>query len=308
MSTASRHHSEDVDIADFLGSQRKVIDDHLGLFLPAAEEAPPIIHEAMRYGVLNGGKRLRPVLAIAVGTALGVRFERLIHLACALEMIHAFSLIHDDLPAMDNDDYRRGQPTVHKRYGEAIAILAGDALLSLAFQTLSAMPSEDHAEGCKQIEVLQLIARSAGSSGGMIGGQVADITTEGQDFDREQLESIHRAKTGALITASVEGAAILSSCSGAEVSRIRDFGRRIGLAFQVVDDILDVEGSTAELGKTSGKDQAVRKATYPALYGLEESRRMVRVLIESACDDVSFLGSRANILNELARFISIRRF
>jgi len=287
--------------------QKELVDAHLDELLPRAGAYPEIIHEAIRYSVFAGGKRLRPVLALAVGEALGGERARLFPLACALEMIHTYSLIHDDLPAMDNDDFRRGQPTAHKKFGEGIAILAGDALLTLAFQVLAEIPIPvDQAE--TKVKVIQRIARAVGTSCGMLGGQVVDLTTEGKKFTREELDYIHSSKTGALIQGSVEAAALMCDSTPEVSERVGRFGARIGLAFQVVDDILDVEASTAELGKTAGKDRAGGKATYPALLGLEASKEIARKLVAEAAHELDFLGEKAEVLKELARFVSIRRF
>ncbi len=310
MTGTAEESTTDFDVAGYLKRTRTVADRHLDRFLTRAEVGPEPIHEAIRYSVFAGGKRLRPALALATGEALEGRFDRLIHLACALEMIHVFSLIHDDLPAMDDDDFRRGKLTLHKKYDEAIAVLAGDALLALAFHTLAGMPPKSGRAGTDddRLRVILLVSEATGSVGGMIGGQVADIRTQGHSFDQKELEYIHKSKTGSLIRASVLGAALLSDASSEESSALDSYATRVGLAFQIVDDILDIEGSTEQLGKTSGKDQAVRKATYPALHGIETSRKAVVELVDSAVEDLTILGTRADTLCELARFVSIRRF
>ncbi len=287
--------------------QKALVDAHLEELLPKADAYPEIIHRAIRYSVFAGGKRLRPLLALAAGEALGGEPSRLLPMACALEMIHTYSLIHDDLPAMDNDDFRRGQPTAHKKFGEGIAVLAGDALLTLAFQVLAEIPMPANRAETK-VRVIERIARAIGTSCGMLGGQVVDLTTEGKAFTREELDYIHSSKTGALIQGSVEAAAIMSDAPPEANERIARFGARIGLAFQVVDDILDVEASSAELGKTAGKDRAGGKATYPALLGIEASKSIARQLVAEAARELDFLGESAEVLKELARFISIRRF
>ncbi len=296
----------ELDIRRYLSRRKVVVDDYLDQFLPAEETHPPAVHQAMRYSVFAGGKRLRPILSLATGEALGGEFDRLIHLACALEMIHTYSLIHDDLPAMDNDDLRRGMPTLHRKFGEAIAILAGDGLLTLAFQVLAEIPGDRQSEGTR-LRVIHRIARAVGTSG-LIGGQVVDLTMEGKEFTPQDVEYIHSAKTGALLQTSVESAAILAQADEQARRSLAAFGGSIGLAFQVVDDILDVEGSRQELGKSSGKDEAGRKATYPALYGLEASRRIAEDLVEKAVGELGFLGAKAEILRQLARFITNRRF
>jgi geranylgeranyl diphosphate synthase, type II len=295
------------DIEEYLRSQKEVVDTNLDRLLPPAATYPQIINEAIRHSVFAGGKRIRPILVLATGEALGGDFQRLINLACAIEMLHTYSLIHDDLPAMDNDDYRRGQPTSHKKFGEAIAILAGDGLQTLAFQTLSSSPMAEES-ALVQIQVINRLARAVGVNRGMIAGQVVDITTQGRAFSREQLEYIHSSKTGALIQASVNCAVLLCSASEDVRRHLSAFGSSVGLAFQIVDDILDEEGSLEELGKTSGKDRASRKATYPAMFGMETSRKVTGELVEHAIHEISFLGARGEVLKELTKFISIRRF
>ncbi len=287
--------------------QKDLVDAHLDGLLPRADAYPKVIHEAMRYSVFAGGKRLRPLLALAAGEALGTDLGRLLPMACALEMIHTYSLIHDDLPAMDDDDFRRGQPTAHKKFGEGIAILAGDALLTLAFQVLAEIPLPPNQAEIK-VKVIQRIARAIGTSCGMLSGQVVDLTTEGKTFTREDLDYIHSSKTGALIQGSVESAALMCDSPPPVRDRMARFGAKIGLAFQVVDDILDVEASSAELGKTAGKDRAGGKATYPALLGVEASKGIARQLVSDAVEELDFLGEKAEVLKELARFVSIRRF
>lgn len=296
--------ASEFDVIDYLKNQKAVVDSYLNQFLPADTTYPEILHEAMRYSVFAGGKRIRPVLALATNEALRGSSDTAIYLACALEMIHTYSLIHDDLPAMDNDDYRRGQLTCHRKYGEGIAILAGNGLLTHAFRLLSEMPV-----ACEvRVQVTNRICRAIGTEHGVIAGQVVDLTTEGKPFSGDQLHYIHASKTAALMETSVHCSALLADAEDEAVDRLRAFGSSVGLAFQVVDDILDVEGSAAELGKTSGKDLRKRKATYPALYGIEKSREIVGELITQATAELGFLGARANALVELARFISVRRF
>ncbi len=295
------------NIEQYLREQKAKVDARLDELLPKADVYPAVIHEAMRYSVFAGGKRLRPILALATGEALGGNLERLTTLAAALEMIHTYSLIHDDLPAMDNDDFRRGQPTAHKKYGEAIAILSGDGLLTLAFQVLAEMPGLAESPQVT-VRVIQRIARAIGATCGMVGGQVVDLLTQGEEFTGDELNYIHSAKTGALIQASVESAALLCEAAPETLEALGQFGSRIGLAFQIVDDVLDLEASSAQLGKTAGKDRANRKATYPSLYGLETSKARAKQLVAEAVEELAFLGGRAEVLRELAHFISIRRF
>ncbi len=296
---------EKFDIQEYLLRQKRVVDNYLDQFLPPVATYPEVVHEAMRYSVFAGGKRIRPILALATGEALGGDFQKLIYLACALELIHTYSLIHDDLPAMDNDDYRRGLETSHKKFGEGIAILTGDALQTLAFQLLSRTPTDTPAV---VLQVIYRLSRAIGTVRGMIAGQVVDITTQGKTFSREQLEYIHSSKTGALIQASVHSAALLSGASEEERQRVSAYGSSIGLAFQIVDDILDEDSTFEEMGKTSGKDKASQKATYPAMFGMETSHKVVDELISHAIHEMSYLGPRGEVLKELARFISVRRF
>ncbi|MCZ6769646.1 MAG: polyprenyl synthetase family protein [Acidobacteriota bacterium] len=297
----------DFAIQDYLKEQKLILDEYLDRFLPPAHSQPEIIHEAMRYSVFSSGKRIRPILALATGDALGGDFKKLIHLAAALEMIHTYSLIHDDLPAMDDDDYRRGQLSTHREFGEGIAILAGNALLVRAFQLLTELPVQAEETETKVV-VLDQVCRATGTKGGMLAGQVMDLVKQSKPFSAQQLEQIHSAKTGALILASVYCAALLSGASEEASEKLRAFGQKIGLAFQIVDDILDVEASTQDSGKTPGKDHLSGKATYPALYGLQASRKLAIELVETAIQEIEFLGPRGEILRELGRFISVRRF
>lgn len=295
---------DDLTIQAYLSQQKQNIDQHLNDFLPPLHAHPELIHEAMRYSVFSGGKRIRPVLVLATGEALEGDPESLLHLACALEMIHTYSLIHDDLPAMDDDDYRRGQPSTHRKFGDGIAILAGDALLTQAFHLLVQIPLTSDII----ISVIREICEAIGTTQGMLGGQAMDLTSQGKPLSREELQQIHAAKTGALISASVSSAALLSGVSQENYTRLRDYGSDIGLAFQIVDDILDAEDPSGESAKTPEKDELQQKATYPSLYGLEASREMATKLVEEAIGQLDFLGSRGEILKGLGRFISVRRF
>jgi geranylgeranyl diphosphate synthase type II len=259
----------------------------------------------MRYSVFAGGKRLRPVLVIAGAEAVGGRMDDVMPTACALELIHTYSLVHDDLPAMDNDDFRRGVPTNHKVFGEAMAILAGDALLTLAFQLVADSAGSATADG-RLRDVLNDIADAAGH-GGMVGGQVVDLMSEGQAVGPDVLDYIHARKTGALIRTSLRVGARLCGAKPAEIDALGRAGAALGLAFQIVDDILDVVSSSAELGKTAGKDEAQQKATYPAIHGLEASRVRARQLIGDAEAALVELGPRAEAIRALGRFILERR-
>jgi geranylgeranyl diphosphate synthase, type II len=290
-------------LPEFYEADRAAIEAALEKLLPSGDTPPQSIHRAMRYSVFAGGKRIRPVLCLEAARMFSQNPDAAIHAACAVEFIHTYSLIHDDLPALDNDDLRRGKPTCHKAFGEALAILAGDALLTLAFQILAAAP----AEASRRVLAIAEIAAAAGTVNGMVGGQVADLEAEGKPPSTPTLEYIHRSKTAALIRASIAAGAISGGAAHDDVERLRRFGENIGWAFQVVDDILDVEESSAALGKTAGKDQAQRKATYPTLYGLEESRSIAAELEASALKELDFYGTRAARLRKLAQFLVARR-
>ena len=279
---------------------RKLTDAALERLLPAANTRPNSIHQAMRHSVFAGGKRIRPILCMETGRAVaGSPPAGIEELGAALEMLHTYSLIHDDLPALDNDDLRRGRPTCHKVYGEAIAILAGDALQTQAYEVLSQLRCSAEA----RVKIIEEIARATGTVNGMIGGQVVDLEAEGTKPDAETLEYIHRSKTAALITASVVSGGIYANANAAQIEDLRRFGRAIGLAFQIVDDVLDVTQTSEQLGKTAGKDLASEKATYPALFGLNESRKKARALLEDACKAVQNLGADGETLKGLARFL-----
>ena len=290
-----------MDILPYLKEKKAAIDQVLEQVLPEESAFPPRLHQAMRYALLAGGKRLRPILAVAAAEAVGGDGNAILREACALELIHTYSLIHDDLPAMDNDTFRRGLPTTHTVFGEALAILAGDALLTEAFAILSSSAASRNSRQ-HSIEVIQLIAEAAGSRG-MIGGQVVDLESEGKAIDENQLDYIHTHKTGCLITASVILGAILAGSTSEQISRLRDYGAAIGLAFQITDDILDVTESTQNLGKTAGSDQKKNKATYPALHGLEEARKKQQALYAAALNALQAFDEKAEPLRCIARYI-----
>ena len=293
------------DLPAYLAERRALVDAALDRFLPPEETPPPTVHRAMRYSVLAGGKRLRPILVIAGAEAVGGRAETILPTACALELIHTYSLIHDDLPAMDDDDYRRGRLTSHKVFGEAVAILAGDALLTLAFRLVAdnaPLVPDPHTVRAVVVE----LATAAGTAG-MVGGQVVDIESEGKTITAETLEYIHRHKTAALIRAALRVGALLAGGEPAAVAAIGEAGGDLGLAFQIVDDILDVEGSLAELGKTAGSDERKQKATYPALHGLEASRRQARMLIGRVKERLQVFGARSAPLCALADYVVERK-
>ena len=292
-----------MSVPQFFESDRAGIEGALDPLLPKEEAHPASIHKAMRYSVFAGGKRIRPILCLEAAAMFSENPVAAVSTGCALEFIHTYSLIHDDLPALDNDDFRRGKPTCHKVFGEAIAILAGDALLTLAFQTLAFVPVEPQ----RRLNILATIAQAAGTDRGMIGGQVADLEAEKKTPDVGTLEYIHRSKTAALIRASIVAGGIAGGATNEDVERLKCFGENIGWAFQVVDDILDVEESSAVLGKTAGKDQAQQKATYPALYGILQSRDIAADLAAKALSELDFYGERAARLRELAQFLVARR-
>ncbi len=268
--------------------------------MPEETEYPPSIHTAMRYSLFAGGKRIRPILCLEAGAAVSDSTAGIEMPACALEMIHTYSLIHDDLPALDNDDYRRGRPTCHKAFGEAIAILAGDALLTRAFQVVSEMRE---APAGRSVAIVRDLAQAAGTVNGMIGGQVADLEAERKPVEEAQLHYIHRAKTAALIRGAVRIGAIFAGASEEQLRALTCFGEQIGLAFQIVDDVLDVVESSEGLGKTAGKDAQQQKATFPALYGVERSREMARENKRRAMEALGIFGERAARLREMAELI-----
>jgi geranylgeranyl diphosphate synthase type II len=290
-------------LAEYMAAQQKAVERALDRWVPPHDVNPATIHSAMRYSLFAGGKRIRPLLTIAAAQAVSDAPVGIETCACALEMIHTYSLIHDDLPALDNDDLRRGRPTCHKVYGDAMAILAGDALLTLAFEVLAKM---EYADASKRIELVSELATASGSVGGMIGGQVNDIEGEGKHPTAHLLESIHRAKTGALLRASVRMGAIYAGAAADQLAALTSFGEHIGLAFQIVDDILDVEQSSEALGKTAGKDAAQQKITFPAVYGIERSREMAEEERLAAHLALQPFDDRAQRLRELADLV-VRR-
>ena len=287
----------------FLEEDRIEVDKALDRLLPPESTTPETIHRAMRYSVMAGGKRIRPALCIETARLFDADRRAAVEIGCALEFIHTYSLIHDDLPALDNDDLRRGKPTCHKIFGEAMAILAGDGLLTLAFETLSKAPIPAE----RLVRVIREISTGAGTVKGMVGGQVADVEAEVKPVDAATLEYIHRSKTAALIRASATAGALAGNASENDIDRIRRFGEKIGWAFQVVDDILDVEESSAALGKTAGKDEKQQKATYPALFGLDKSKETADRLCAEAMEELATYGGRAAKIRELAQFLTARR-
>ena len=279
-------------------------DAALERLLPPATQRPVSIHKAMRHSVFAGGKRLRPILCMEAGRMVaGSLPSGIEELGAALEMLHTYSLIHDDLPALDNDDLRRGRPTCHKVFGEAIAILAGDALQTQAYEVLARL----HCSAEFRVRIIEEIAHDTGTIEGMIGGQVVDLESEHSKPDLAMLEYIHRSKTAALIGASVVSGGLYAGADDTAVGKLRSFGQFIGLAFQIVDDVLDVTQTSEQLGKTAGKDTAAEKTTYPALFGVDESVKKAGALVDSALASLDAFGSRADVLKDLARFLVERK-
>jgi geranylgeranyl diphosphate synthase, type II len=285
--------------------RRGWVEAALDRWLPRAADPPPTIHEAMRYSVFAGGKRLRPLLCLAACEAAGGASPPALPAAVALELIHTYSLIHDDLPAMDDDDFRRGRPTCHKVYGEAVAILAGDALLTHAFQVLAACGDAPVAAD-RRLRIVAELASAAGSVG-MVGGQTMDMRAEGQALDPETLLDLHRRKTGALLRAAIRMGGIAGGADESALAALTVYGERAGLAFQIVDDILDIEGDSAEMGKSAGSDLRKQKATYPAVFGMAESKRQVGALLQEAKTALQPLGPGAGVLAALADYMGRRR-
>ena len=296
-----------MDLKVYLKEQCARIDEALDCFLPRETELPHSIHKAMRYSIFAGGKRVRPILMLAACQAVGGDSGRAIPAACAMEMIHTYSLIHDDLPAMDDDDFRRGNPTNHKVFGEAIAVLAGDALLTEAFKLASDSRFTVGCEPSGLLAVIHEIATCAGSYG-MVGGQVVDMESEGRhDIDLATVQYIHTHKTGALIKASVVAGALLGGAAGQQLAAITRYGEAAGLAFQIADDILDIEGTTEEIGKDAGSDEARGKATYPAVMGLAAAKVEAQSMMDEALRALKIFGAEADPLREIARYIVQRR-
>lgn len=290
---------------DFLSDLKKrsgEVSDALDKLVPPAGTYPQVIHEAARYSLLAGGKRLRPVLALATAEMLGGSTGDIMPAACALELIHTYSLIHDDLPAMDNDDLRRGMPTCHKKFGEDIALLAGDALLTMAFELIARCPMKGEITPERLIRVVSEVAVAAGTTG-LIGGQVVDVISSADRVDGETLEYIHRNKTGAMYRVSVRSGAILSGAGESDLDRLTDYAQHLGMAFQITDDILDIEGDEKSLGKPTGSDIKNNKATYPALYGMDKAREMAAREAREAISAITPYGPEAWFLTGLVKFV-----
>ena len=296
---------------------RELADVALEQLLPPVTQYPSSIHQAMRHSVFAGGKRLRPILCMEAGRMIAATHHSastttskpdslpagVEQVGAALEMLHTYSLIHDDLPALDNDDLRRGRPTSHKVFGEAIAILAGDALQTQAYEVLAQLICSAEA----RVEIIREISHATGTIDGMIGGQVVDLEAERKKPDLPTLEYIHRSKTAALITASVVSGGIYANAASADIRHLRTYGQSIGLAFQIVDDVLDLTQSSEQLGKTAGKDAAAEKTTYPALFGIDESLRKADALVDQACSELNEYGAAASTLKDLAHFLVERK-
>lgn len=294
-----------MDIKDYLAKKRAAVDKALEALVPPARTFPPTVFEAMRYSLFAGGKRVRPILAIASAEALGVKTAGLLPIAGTLELIHTYSLIHDDLPAMDNDDFRRGRPTCHKVYGEAMAILAGDGLLNMAFEALSDPRRLKTVPARQLVAITREIAVASGAFG-MVGGQVVDMESEGKDIDLPTLEYIHTRKTGALIRASVRVGALYGKANEKRLKALTRYGEMVGLAFQIADDVLDITGTQEELGKDAKSDLKKGKKTFPSFYGLEESRRRAHEVAGHAVDALSGFDRKAEPLRALAKYIVTR--
>jgi geranylgeranyl diphosphate synthase type II len=295
-----------MSLSEYLETKKKITDEALERYLPTEDNYPPLIFQAVRYSVFAGGKRLRPILCMASAEAVGGNGESVLPVACALELIHTYSLIHDDLPALDDDDYRRGMLTSHKVFGEDMAILAGDALLTEAFRLMSERTLMENISPENLISVIHDVAEAAGYFG-MVGGQVVDVQSEGKEVEKEVLNYIHTRKTGAMITVAVKTGALLSNAGEAELNAIISYGRHAGLAFQIADDILNVEGDRALLGKGTGSDAKRGKVTYPALMGLDASRLKAAELVDNALAAIEKFDHNAEPLRMIARYIVERK-
>jgi len=293
-------------LESYLEEQRARVDRALERYLPEESTHPPSLIRAMRYSVFSGGKRLRPALTLAGAEVVGGDPERVLPVACAIELIHTYSLIHDDLPAIDDDDFRRGRPASHKVFGEAIAILAGDALLTHAFQLMTSPEALASIEPERLLDVVQDIARAAGAEG-MVGGQTVDVESEGMTPEPALVEYIHTRKTGALIRASVRAGGVLGGGDERQVKALSLYGEKLGFAFQIVDDVLDVEGDAARMGKPTGSDAQHRKVTYPGAVGLAAAKEQARQLLQEATQALTLFGPRATMLERLAEYVIARR-
>lgn len=295
-----------MDIRQYLEQKRGEVDRFLDSVIPGAQTVPTTLHESMRYSLFAGGKRVRPILAIAAAEAVGNPTPAVMPIACSLELIHTYSLIHDDLPAMDNDDYRRGKPTNHKVYGEAMAILAGDALLTMAFELCCRASLVKGIDPARQVRLIEELAFGAGNRG-MVGGQVLDIQAENKDIDLATLQSIHKHKTGMLIRAAVRMGAFTAGATPSQLDDLTGYAEDIGLAFQIADDVLNVTGTREELGKNPNTDAQRGKKTYPTFYGVEGAQKLADECMTRAINRLSSFGPPADPLRELARYITARK-
>jgi geranylgeranyl pyrophosphate synthase len=293
-----------IDAREFLASCRGLIDRELDQLIPKESDEPTRVHSAIRWSLFAGGKRFRPALLLATGRTFGAGNDDLLRTACALEMIHTYSLIHDDLPAMDNDSLRRGRPTCHVKFDDATAILAGDALQTLAFQTIA---EDENLEPALRIQLIAEIARAAGTPEGMVAGQALDLAAESRDVTGAELESIHHRKTGALIRAAARCGATIAGAGARELDAVTEYATNLGLLFQITDDLLDVTATEEDLGKTPGKDARSRKATYPALYGIEATRAQLEVVHRAAFNALESIERPTNLLGSIADFILHRQ-
>ena len=295
-----------MDITRYLNRKRDDVDRFLEQVVPPASTPPITLHESMRYSLFAGGKRVRPILAIAAAEAMGATSPAVLPVASSLELIHTYSLIHDDLPAMDNDDFRRGRLTNHKVFGEAMAILAGDALLTLAFDLCSREDLVDGMEPARQVRIIQELAIGSGHIG-MVGGQVFDIQAENRDIDLATLQTIHRHKTGMLIRSAVRMGALVGGASPKQLEQLTGYGEDVGLAFQIADDVLNVTGTREELGKDANTDAKRGKKTYPTFYGVDGARKLADECVNRAIDRLMSFGTPADPLRDLAKYITSRR-
>lgn len=293
------------DLRHYWDTRLEKVEEILATLLPDSHEQPRLLHEAMRYSTLAGGKRLRALLAMAACEAVGGDVRKTDVFAAALEMVHAYSLIHDDLPCMDNDDLRRGKPTNHRVFGEAMAVLAGDGLLTEAFLRLAQMPKKHDVSSETTVRIIEGLAEAI-SSRGMVGGQAMDILSEGKEISGDSLRFIHSRKTGALFTAALRGGALLGGGSQEELEALTSYGKNFGLAFQITDDILDETGDSSKTGKAVGADQEAGKQTYPRLYGLDRSRELAQNCVQACLTALDGFSEQAWFLRELARFILVR--
>lgn len=290
-------------IDEFLQEVNRNVDETLDALVPADDVKPTRLHEAMRWSLFAGGKRIRPALLFAVGETFGADAKRLSRTAAAIEMIHTYSLIHDDLPAMDDDDLRRGKATCHKKYGDATAILAGDALQTLAFKAIA---DDESLDAEIRVKLISVIANGAGTPGGMVAGQQSDLDAEGKTISLKEIDNIHRGKTGALISAVALSGAIIGGAANDELAAVALYSEKLGLLFQITDDLLDVTGASETLGKTAGKDAVAKKATYPGHFGVDETRKMVDKIHKDACDALTAIRKDTGLLKKLADHVANR--